>query len=158
MPRTRRDRRQQARETTEPTAKLTGPDRRRVARVLAGITQAEANPTPDLATVHVQVPAQFPTPWTLPVALLAADAVLPDDLRPLLPPVDDNNDLLAREPAMGRRGYPWHRFNGWSWLVWSSFAEGEHVEIFTTVPVLRLERNVVAPERPDTVRVVHELR
>jgi len=42
--------------------------------------------------------------------------------------------------------------------VWSSFAEGEHVEIFTTVPVLRLERNVVAPERPDTVRVVHELR
>jgi hypothetical protein len=126
--------------------------------VLAGITQAEANPTPDLATVHVQVPAQFPTPWTLPVALLAADAVLPDDLKPLLPPVDDNNDLLAREPAMGRRGYPWHRFNGWSWLVWSSFAEGEHVEIFTTVPVLRLERNVVAPERPDTVRVVHELR
>jgi hypothetical protein len=37
---------------------------------------------------------------------------------------------------MGRRGYPWHRFNGWSWLVWSSFAEGEHVEIFTTVPGL----------------------
>jgi len=96
MPRPRRNWRQQARQTTEPAAELADTDRRRVARVLAGITQAEANPTPDLATVHVQVPAQFPTPWTLPVALLAADAVLPDDLKPLLPPVDDNNDLLAR--------------------------------------------------------------
>jgi len=126
--------------------------------VLAGIAQAKANPTPDLAVVNVQVPTQLPTRRTLPVSHLAADTVLPDDLDHLLGPVDDDADFLAREPSMGRRGYPWHRFNGWSWLVWSPFAEGEHVEIFTTVPVLRLERNVVAPERPDTVRVVHELR
>src|SRR5215469_9093264 len=50
------------------------------------VAQAEANPTRDLATVQVEMPAWLRAPRTKPKSFLAVDAWLPDDLkRPLLP-------------------------------------------------------------------------
>ena len=131
MPRPRRNWRQQARQTTEPAAELAGTDRRRVARVLAGITQAEANPTPDLAAVHVQMPARRPAPGAQPESLLAVDALLPNDLQFLRRAVDNDVDLFARDPPGWRAGYPRGGFDGGSGFAWASLTEGEHVEIHT---------------------------
>ena len=102
-PRPRRQRRQQLPGPAKLAAELAGTDRRRIV-VSASVAQAKANPTRDLAIVHVQVPAQLSTPRTAPVGLLAVNALLPDDLNHVLDPVDAQRDLLAREASMGRAG------------------------------------------------------
>src|SRR5215469_12606141 len=96
-PRPRRQRRQQLPGPAKLAAELAGTDRRRIV-VSASVAQAKANPTRDLAIVHVQVPAQLPTPRTHPVGLLAVDALLPDNLKRLRRAVDEQRDFLARDP------------------------------------------------------------
>jgi len=50
------------------------------------------------------MPAQRSTASTDPVALLAVNALLPDDLKRLLDAVDDDADLFTREASGWRLG------------------------------------------------------
>ena len=63
-----------------------------------------ANATRERTIPQIQMPAQHPAPRTQPVSLLAMDALLANDLEHLVHPVDDNGDLLARDPRMTRSG------------------------------------------------------
>jgi hypothetical protein len=80
MPRTRRDRRQQARETAKLAAELASAQRCPIARVSARIAQP-ARPKATTAT-----------------------ALLPDDLKRLRDAVDDDADLFTRDPRGWRLG------------------------------------------------------
>jgi hypothetical protein len=71
---------------------------------LAGIDQPETGPTGDFAASNIKMPVQAATPIAAPIRLLPVDARLPDDLELLFPPVDDDTNLLARDPSGWRLG------------------------------------------------------
>ena len=103
IPRPRRDRRQQARQTAKPTAELAGTDRRRIACMLAGVAQTSTAPTRErLVGLHVKMLDPPPAPAhkkLLPVA--AKVARLPHHVEHLRFVVDDDADRrLAREGAV----------------------------------------------------------
>src|SRR5262249_9660537 len=108
-------------------AELSGTDRCPVARVRAGVAQAKALATCNLAVEKVQVPAQLPTrTWAPPVRLLPVDARLPDDLKRLRRTVDDDADLFTRGARGWRLGYPRCGLGGSSGPTRQSIGEVEH--------------------------------
>jgi hypothetical protein len=74
------------------------------------------------------MPAQLSTPRAVPISLLPVDAILPDDHEHLLPSVDDNADLLAREADGGRLGYPRGVFDQPPGLGRPTVSKREHCE------------------------------
>jgi hypothetical protein len=109
MPRTRRDRRQQARETAKLAAELASAQRCPIARVSARIAQparpkATTATAPDLTVEDEEVQTRRGALGTNPESLLPVDARLPDDLKRLRDAVDDDADLFTRDPRGWRLG------------------------------------------------------
>src|SRR5262249_11400816 len=107
--------RRQRRQETRRSAKLAAQPGRAphgTRDTLRAIAELMANPARQLALVPIQMPAQLSTPRTHPVGFLAVDALLPDDLQRLRQAVDEQRDLFARGPAMGRAGSTAQRFGG----------------------------------------------
>src|SRR5262249_46365335 len=127
MPRTRRDRRQQARETAKLAAELASAQRCPIARVSNGVAQIQTFAAPDFTIEQVKVHAHRRTPARAePKSFLPVDARLPDDLKRLLLPVDDDADLFTRDPRGWRLGYPRGGFDGSSGSTRPSIGEVEH--------------------------------
>jgi hypothetical protein len=59
------------------------------------------------------------------------DAILPNDRKPLLPSVDNHDDLFAREASVRRAGYPRRIFDGRPQFSRPPLTEREHVEKHT---------------------------